>query len=533
MADVLLLADYTKLCLTKESQTPRLQSFSRKMGQEGFHHALKIGHQIHWYTIDKVLGQGGFGITYLGHDNNLDQRVAIKEFLPTEFAVRADDQSVKPITQSQEGMYDWALDRFITEARTLARFDHPNIVRVMAVFEENNAAYMVMRYEEGQTLDEIFNTRGTLSQTELLDIVLPIIDGLKIVHDAGFIHRDIKPANIFIREDGSPVLIDFGSARQSIGAQTQTLTTLISPGYSPIEQYFTKGEDQGPWTDIYGLASTLYRGMAGRRPVDTMTRSKQILSDQPDPYVPALEAGKGRYSQAFLQAIDNGLQFRHQHRPQDIATWKKQLLREGTVESAVNPDEATMPAPVLQEEEQKTRVQDDGTTVIHTTSELDSPQKANARKIIWIALASVLVLIIISIMVALVNRSEKPEDAITPQVPSVVEGQSNGTTGDRSSKVDSLLEQAEQDMKANRLTVPHGNNAFERYREVLTIEPRNQIAKKGLQDVVTRKMYIIQNAIQERDLKLAQKHIDQMMQLMPDNKKLKELRDLVAEARKR
>ena len=291
------------------------------MSQEGFHHALEVGHKIHWYTIDKVLGQGGFGITYLGHDNNLDQRVAIKEFLPTEFAVREDDQSIKPITQGQEDMYHWALDRFISEARTLAKFDHPNIVRVMAVFEENNAAYMVMRYEEGETLEHIFKTQGILSQAELLDIVLPIIDGLKIVHEAGFIHRDIKPANIFIRADGSPVLIDFGSARQSVGAQTQTLTTLISPGYSPIEQYFTKGEDQGPWTDIYGLASTIFRGVAGKRPVDTMTRSKQILADEPDPYIPAQEVGQGRYTTTFLQATGRLKVSRHRASLATMTKW--------------------------------------------------------------------------------------------------------------------------------------------------------------------------------------------------------------------
>ena len=495
------------------------------MSQDGFHHALEIGHQIHWYTIDKVLGQGGFGITYLGHDNNLDQRVAIKEFLPTEFAVRGEDQSIKPITQGQEDMYHWALDRFITEARTLAKFDHPNIVRVMAVFEENNAAYMVMRYEEGETLEHIFKTQGILSQTELLDIVLPIIDGLKIVHQAGFIHRDIKPANIFIRADGSPVLIDFGSARQSVGGQTQTLTTLISPGYSPIEQYFTKGEDQGPWTDIYGLASTIFRGVAGKRPVDTMTRSKQILADQPDPYIPALEVGQGRYTTTFLQAIDQGLEFRHQHRPQDIATWERQLTREPSEQSVVGSDDATIAAPGITDVAQPTQLLDGETEIINPPdNEPDEQSKPGSRKWVWVVLAFAIILTII-LLAALIK---KPGSKLTP-----TPGPELSVNVDRPTQISSLLAQAEKDLRANRLTIPRGRNAFERYREVLKIDPNNQTAKDGIRSVITRKLAIIEKAVKNREFDRAQTHMNQMRELLPDNQKLRRLNDLIRNARNR
>ncbi|TNG00111.1 MAG: tetratricopeptide repeat protein [Gammaproteobacteria bacterium] len=296
------------------------------MSQPGFHHALKIGYQLHWYTIDQVLGQGGFGITYLAHDNNLDQRVAIKEFLPTEFAIRGEDDFVSPLTGEKNEVYQWALDRFLVEARTLAKFDHPNIVRVLAVFEANNAAYIVMRYEVGETLEHQFKTRGTLSESELLNILLPIIDGLELVHKEGFIHRDIKPANIFIREDHSPVLIDFGAARQAIGEHTHNLTAMVSTGYSAIEQYYSKAEDQGAWTDVYGLASTAYYGLTGNHPVDAMTRSKDILSGKPDPYVSAVQAGQGHFTTAFLNAIDQGMQFMPEDRPQNLATWKKYFV---------------------------------------------------------------------------------------------------------------------------------------------------------------------------------------------------------------
>ncbi|TNG03172.1 MAG: hypothetical protein EP297_00530 [Gammaproteobacteria bacterium] len=296
------------------------------MSQPGFHHALKVGYQLHWYTIDQVLGQGGFGITYLAHDNNLDQRVAIKEFLPTEFAARGEDNSVNPVTQDKDEVYRWALDRFLKEARTLAKFDHPNIVRVLAVFEANNAAYIVMRYETGETLEQHFNTHGILSESEILSILLPIIDGLELVHREGFIHRDIKPANIFIREDHSPVLIDFGAARQAIGEHTHNLTAMVSTGYSAIEQYYSKAEDQGAWTDIYGLASIAYYCLTGIRPVDAMTRGKDILAGKADPYVPSMQAGQGHFTTAFLNAIDQGMQFMPEDRPQDLTTWKRYLV---------------------------------------------------------------------------------------------------------------------------------------------------------------------------------------------------------------
>ncbi len=174
--------------------------------------SLKPGHKVLWYEIKEVLGQGGFGITYLAYDPNLKTNVAIKEYLPIELAVREGDFSVHPVTEDLGKQYTWGLERFITEAQTLAKFKHPNLVRVLSVSEENNTAYMVMEYEEGQSLQEKLKGKRTLEEAELLKILIPILGGLEIVHKAGFIHRDIKPDNIFIREDGSPVLLDFGSA---------------------------------------------------------------------------------------------------------------------------------------------------------------------------------------------------------------------------------------------------------------------------------------------------------------------------------
>lgn len=213
----------------------------------------------------------------------------------------------------------------MTEAQTLARFKHPNIVRVLAVFEANGTGYMVMEYEQGDSLKDILTRRQTLEEDELLNIVLPILGGLEKVHERGFIHRDIKPANLFIRDDGSPVLIDFGSARQALGAETRALTTLVSPGYAPFEQYYSKGEQQRPWTDIYGLGATLYRAVTGQAPQDAVDRSRAILEAARDTLADVAEIGQGRYSVRFLNAIDHALRFRQRDRPQSVAEWRREF----------------------------------------------------------------------------------------------------------------------------------------------------------------------------------------------------------------
>jgi len=294
------------------------------------HHlnSLKPGHKIHWYEINEILGEGGFGITYLAHDINLNHEVAIKEFMPMDLATREIDGTVQPISSEKEEYYLWGLERFLDEAKTIAQFQHPNIVRVRSVFEANNTAYLVMDYELGENLHEILMRRKTLKEEDIKNIILPIIDGTKIVHAAGYIHRDIKPANIFIRVDGDPVLMDFGSARQSLGLTQQSMTTIVSRGYAPIEQHNTGEELQGPWTDIYSLGATLYRCIAGVPPSDAVDRSASISLASRDTYVSVIEFGEGQYSDGLLQAVDDALQFKFKDRPQKISDWQLNFSNE-------------------------------------------------------------------------------------------------------------------------------------------------------------------------------------------------------------
>ncbi len=290
------------------------------------HPLLRQGEMLNWYKIERVLGRGGFGVIYLATDTNLDHKVAIKEYRVLEaagnVATRTDSSADNP--DSKEGM-----QRFISEARNLVRFKHPNIVRVMSVFELNNTAYIVMEFEEGIDFREFLQNPTNRSESSLKKLLVPIVDGLAQVHQSGFIHRDIKPANILVRKDGSPVLLDFGSARSSHSAQTEPLTALVSAGYAPLEQYSGGSErEQGPWTDIYALGAVLYFAVTGVEPVDSAKRGSAMLNGGQDPLLKARMLGQGQYSAPFLAAIDWALQFRISERPQSLSVWMQAMLRQ-------------------------------------------------------------------------------------------------------------------------------------------------------------------------------------------------------------
>ncbi|MBF0186717.1 MAG: SEL1-like repeat protein [Magnetococcales bacterium] len=285
------------------------------------HDALPEGHMLMWYKIEKVLGQGGFGLTYKAHDTRLDNHVAIKEYLPTQLALRRPDHSIHPKAPDLEEQFVQGRERFLNEARTLAQFKHSSLVRVATFFEEFNTAYMAMEYEEGEDLGNILKRKKTLDEKELLAIMMPMLQGIQVLHHADFIHRDIKPDNIFIRvKDGTPVLLDFGSARRK-GGTDGSMTAMLTPSYAPMEQYFEEANRQGPWTDIYSLGAVMYRCISGRKPVGAPQRSNAVMRNQPDPLVSAQEIGEGRYSPSLLKAIDLALAVVETDRPQNIEEW--------------------------------------------------------------------------------------------------------------------------------------------------------------------------------------------------------------------
>ena len=299
---------------------------------------LPPGARIEEFEIERELQAGGFGVTYLARDRSLGRRVAIKEYLPREWGGRRADGSVGPRSSSHAKDYQWGLTRFLEEARTLARLDHPRIVRVHRVIEAWGTAYMVMEYVEGRNLEEALKTEGPWPEERVRGLLDSLLPGLAQVHAAGLIHRDIKPANVMLRADGTPVLIDFGAARYATGVHSHTLTSVLTPGYAPHEQYQTKGK-QGPWTDVYALGAVAYRALSGQAPVEAAERVRA------DPLAPVSEAAAGGVSESFGAAVTSALAVWPEDRPQDVTAWRAQW-DEGAVH-APSPSPSPSPSPAV------------------------------------------------------------------------------------------------------------------------------------------------------------------------------------------
>ncbi len=290
---------------------------------------LKAGHRLQEFVVERVLGVGGYSVVYMARDTRLDRKVALKEYVPATLAMRAPDGSVVPRLPRFQEFFDRGLKSFINEARLLGSFEHASLVKVYRFWAENGTAYMVMPYYEGITMKRWLADLGTPpSERWLRALAEPLMDALSVMHAQSCYHRDVAPDNVLLLYDRSasgnyleqrprPVLLDFGAARRVIGDATQNLTAILKTGYSPVEQY--EGEvsmRQGPWTDVYALCAMLYTAAIGRAPLSSIARA--VRDDQ----VPARTAGKGRYSESFLAAIDAGLTVRPEQRPQSMAALK-------------------------------------------------------------------------------------------------------------------------------------------------------------------------------------------------------------------
>jgi|GEM_PF-1041681 len=288
---------------------------------------LPAGYALDEYSIEKEIGSGGFGVTYRARDKHLDRVVAIKEYFPFNLASRASSFQVSPKTRIAKDVeeYQWGLDRFIDEARVLAHFEHPNIIRVIRYIEKNSTAYIIMDYAQGRDLATVLQSENPLSVERVKDIVLPIAEGLINVHSAQMLHRDIKPGNIRIKDNGTPVLIDFGAARQAIGARSKSISTILTPGYAPIEQYSSRG-NQGPWTDIYALAAVAYVCLT-HESLSHFEATERIRGDR----LPKLVDRIPNSDHAFLAALDWALQPDEQQRPQSVSAWLQAMTHPGSV----------------------------------------------------------------------------------------------------------------------------------------------------------------------------------------------------------
>jgi serine/threonine protein kinase/Flp pilus assembly protein TadD len=285
--------------------------------------ALAPGTRVDQYLICRVLGRGGFGITYLVHDEMLQKDFALKEFFPEDLATR-DSTSLRIVSKpSSEGNFRWGLNKFFSEARLLAQLNHANIVSVRRVFEANNSAYMLLDYIDGGTLEDWLRRLDEPPTQQELDVLsAALLSALEFVHAQQMWHLDVSPDNIMIRSrDGAPILVDFGASRLEIKQHSRLVSALIfKSGYSAPEQYTSSSNRYGPWTDIYAFGATLQRAVTGKRPIEATARS---LSDDQEP---ATKAAKGKYRQSFLKAIDWALRVRPNERPQSVAEWSAKLL---------------------------------------------------------------------------------------------------------------------------------------------------------------------------------------------------------------
>ena len=280
------------------------------------------------YVIGKVLGFGGFGVTYIGWDNRLEMKVAVKEYLPSEFSTRMPGQTMVTVFRGEkQEQFREGLKKFVDEAKRLANFkNEEGVVRVYDSFTENETAYIVMEYLEGETLAELLEREGTIPEDRAVEMMMPVMKSLEVIHSAGILHRDIAPDNIFITKDGTTKLIDFGASRYATTSHSRSLTVIIKPGYSPEEQYRSNG-DQGTHTDVYALGATLYKMMTGKTPPDAMERRAQFEGQNKDILIEPRKLNKS-ISQVREVAILNAMNVRVQDRTSNVQIFIRELESE-------------------------------------------------------------------------------------------------------------------------------------------------------------------------------------------------------------
>lgn len=288
--------------------------------------SLPNGYRLNEYTIVRKIGGGGFSMVYLARDD-ANNPVAVKEYLPGALVLRTEGSVVvQANSEDNRNVFRHGMKCFFEEGRALAKINHPNVIRVTNFFRANDTVYMVMRFERGKTLQQHIQAhRGNIRESFIRRVFAQLMTGLREVHTHKLLHLDIKPSNIYIRLDGSPVLIDFGAARQTLNQEESRLQPMYTPGFAAPEQYHER-ERLGPWTDVYSIGASIYACLAGYPP---QAADARLLNDK---LSLARETWRGEYSDQLLETIDQCLQLNYMERPQSIFALQKILLDKSTLQ---------------------------------------------------------------------------------------------------------------------------------------------------------------------------------------------------------
>ncbi len=489
--------------------------------------ALIPGTKIGLFEVKETLGLSNHGVAYRAQDTERGRDVSIQEYLPTAFANRASDGVRVEAAEKKKTAYEDGLTRFLQEARILAQIHDPYIARVLEYTETNGTAYLVIEHEAGQTLRSYLRNHPKLNEQTLQNILIPMLKGLRIIHSEGLLHRDIRPSSIFLREDGPPVLIGFGSTVRTVVDEPVSLDTRVTPGYSPIEQYHDGG-NLGPWTDLYALGATMYRCIAGVTPVDATRRVAAIAQGDEDPLVPAMEIGVGDYGTRLLGNVDWMLQPVIAERPASagavlgVLSEDHRSTRSATVKPTLGQQNLSLPS------------QHDSASAYHLPYQSLRQTDTSARFISQLSNA------------ATVDQASPPyEDKISSTTPARDEPVNFGREDDdlraeayrelekNQQQIERRLESARANIETGKLVFPPENNALSDFRAVLNIDPGQVEAKEGITDIMATLVDQARESFEKTKIKQAETQLDEVEHIQSGREDASELRQQIQKYKRR
>lgn len=529
--------------------------------------ALIPGTKIGQFEVKETLGLSNHGVAYRAQDTERGRDVSIQEYLPVAFARRTTDGVSVEAIEEKKTAYENGLTLFLQEARILAQIHDPYIARVIEYTETNGTAYLVIEHEAGQTLRSYLQNHPKLNEERLQNILIPMLKGLRVIHSEDLLHRDVRPSSIFLREDGPPVLIGFGSVVRTLVDKDVSLDARVTPGYSPIEQYHDGG-NLGPWTDLYALGATMYRCITGVTPADATRRVAAIAQGDEDPLVPAMEIGIGDYSTHLLGNIDWMLRPVITDRPESAGAVLGLLTRDhrGTHSATTKPRprQQSLSLPGQNDSISAYRLPYQSLRQGDKRMRSIPPRmRKRVRKPNSWVVAGMVLAGLIGFALWQTNRDlDRPSDAAT-----VVKGVDQATPPqeDRTStvtpardepvnfgredddlraeafreleqnqqQIEKLLKSARLHVESGELVFPPQNNAITDFRAVLDIDPEHVDAKQGINEIITTLVDKARESFEKKELSQAETLLDKVEYIQSGREDASELKQQIQKYKQR